>query len=155
MLWGRIQFIAGLLFNYGAQPSVRDPWESGEIRDPWESDVFSSMFPLNNVFVMSRSSFYYKVNPLVKRLAVCSEQVFLQSRKLLCFCPDLTKLIVPTTFMFWVSFSSSLRMPQQNSTKMDFPSGLCHRNGLQLLLLSPSFYNLKLFSTCFYKLKLF
>ena len=36
----------------------------------------------------------------------------------------------PTTFMFWVSFSSSLRMPQQNSRKMAFPSGLCHRNGL-------------------------
>ena len=42
----------------------------------------------------------------------------------------------PTTFMFWVSFSSSLRMPQQNNTKINFPSGLCHRNGLKLL--SPS-----------------
>ena len=41
--------------------------------------------------------------------------------------------IIPTTFMFWVSFSSSLRMPQQNSTKMDFPSGLCHRNRPLLL----------------------
>ena len=29
--------------------------------------------------------------------------------------------------MFWVSFSSSLRMPKQNSTKMAFPSGLCHQ----------------------------
>ena len=40
----------------------------------------------------------------------------------------------PTTFMFWVSFSSSLRMPPQNNRKMAFPSDLCHRNGL----LSPS-----------------
>ena len=35
---------------------------------------------------------------------------------------------IPTTFMFWVSFSSTLRMPQQNNTKMDFPSGLCNQN---------------------------
>ena len=35
--------------------------------------------------------------------------------------------IFPTTFMFWVSFSSSLRMSKQNSTKMTFPSGLCHQ----------------------------
>ena len=41
------------------------------------------------------------------------------------FCRDVA---IPTTFMFYVPFSSSLRMPQQNSTKMDFPSGLCHQN---------------------------
>ena len=39
-------------------------------------------------------------------------------------------LFFPTTFMFWVSFSSSLRMPQQNNTKMNFPSGLCLTLGL-------------------------
>ena len=43
--------------------------------------------------------------------------------------PTFVWIVFPTTFLFWVSFSSSLRMPQQNSTRMDFPSGLCHRNG--------------------------
>ena len=39
--------------------------------------------------------------------------------------------------MFWVSFSSSLRMPKQNSTKMKFPSGLCHWKPLQAGYLFP------------------
>ena len=47
--------------------------------------------------------------PLKKRRRGCYQRIF------------------PTTFMFWVSFSSSLRMPKQNSTKKAFPSGLCHQ----------------------------
>ena len=39
----------------------------------------------------------------------------------------------PTTFMFWVSFSSSLQVSKQNNTKMIFPGGSCHRKRWLLL----------------------
>ena len=59
--------------------------------------------------------------------------------------PKMRKLFVfPTTFMLWVSFSSSLQVAKQNSTKMIFPGGSCHRKRW-LLLLFPSCRQIQIF----------
>ena len=41
--------------------------------------------------------------------------------------PFSRRFFFPTTFMFWVSFSSSLQVARQNNTKMIFPGGSCHQ----------------------------